>query len=65
MSDYADHWCEHYGKGSAKCGQCVKKESEQERPELRVILRRRTDKLMELDKNRTPEQRINAQEKVR
>ena len=48
-TDCKDHWCEHYG--SEKCSQCKEKENARDRPDLRVILKRRADALMELDKN--------------
>ena len=50
MSDCSDYWCEHYGKGNEKCDRCVNKDSPRDKPELRVILKRRADKLMELTK---------------
>jgi len=50
MSNCTDCWCEYYGKGSEKCDRCVKKDIVQDKPELRVILKRRADKLMGIDK---------------
>ena len=50
MSRCSDYWCENYGKGNEKCGQCVKKDSPKEKPELQVILKRRADRLMDLTK---------------
>ena len=49
-SNCNDHWCEDYGKGNEKCGQCVKKYSEKDRADLKVMLKRRADKLMEIDR---------------
>ena len=52
-----DYWCDDYGKNSEKCDRCVKKESVKDKPDLRVILKRRADRLMELDKNSSKGQR--------
>ena len=41
MSKCNDHWCEHYGKSGGKCGHCEKKENIRDKPDLRVILKRR------------------------
>ena len=50
MSSCSDYWCEHYGKNNEKCGQCLNKQSNngnnKDKPELRVILKRRADKMM-------------------
>jgi len=51
MNECNDHWCEYYGKGSEKCDRCEKRENTRDKPDLRVILKRRADKQMELDKN--------------
>jgi len=59
-SDCKEHWCEHYG--SEKCARCKEKENVRDRPELRVILKRRADALMELDKS---PKKIQGQEKAR
>ena len=48
MSDCTDYWCEHYGKANTQCDHCVKKDSVKDNPELRVILQRRANDLMEL-----------------
>jgi len=53
-----DHWCEHYG--SEKCDRCNKSESEEDKPDLRVILKRRADTQMEVAK--TPD-KIRGQER--
>jgi len=50
MSICTDYWCEHYGKGNEKCDRCEKQDNPKEKPELRVIHKRRADKLMELMK---------------
>ena len=48
-NDCKEHWCEHFG--SEKCARCKEKESARDRADLRVILKRRADALMELDKS--------------
>ena len=55
MNKCSDDWCENYGKSSEKCGQCVKKDSPKEKPELQVILKRRADKLMDITKTQDNE----------
>ena len=50
MSKCIDYWCEHYGKGSDQCDRCTKKENDKDNVDLRVILRRRADELMEIGK---------------
>ena len=50
MSRCNDVWCEHYGKGNAKCGHCEKQESARDKPGLRAILKRRAVEQMKLDK---------------
>ena len=51
MSKCTDYWCEHYGKANAQCDHCPKKDNaQQDTPELRVILQRRANDLMELGK---------------
>lgn len=47
----SDYWCEYYGKGSAKCDRCEKKETEKDKPDLAVILKRRAVEQMELSKD--------------
>jgi hypothetical protein len=44
-----EHWCEHYG--SEQCNGCKKHETAKDKPDLRVILKRRADAQMELEKN--------------
>jgi len=56
MSKCMDYWCEDYGKVSVRCERCEKKEKVEEQSDLRVILRRRADKLMELDNNQNKSQ---------
>ena len=51
MSECNDHWCEYYGKGSDRCDRCEKNHDTKDRPDLRVMLKRRADKQMELTKN--------------
>jgi len=53
MSMCTDYWCEHYGKGNEKCDRCIKQDNPKEKPELRVIRKRRADKLMELTEQAT------------
>lgn len=48
MSKCNDHWCEHYGKGSNNCVQCVKKESENNKSNIRAILKRRQVEQMDI-----------------
>ena len=43
-------WCEHYDKNDDNCDKCLKKEMEEDNPELGVILKRRAVREMELDK---------------
>ena len=50
MSLCNDYWCEDYGKGNEKCDRCVNKDAYVDRPDLRVILKRRADELVEIDK---------------
>jgi len=47
-SDCKEHLCEHYG--SEKCTGCKNRENTKDRPDLRVILKRRAYAQMELDK---------------
>ncbi|MCL2054422.1 MAG: hypothetical protein FWG90_08350 [Oscillospiraceae bacterium] len=46
MGDCKDYWCEHYGSG--KCDNCVKNQSAEDMPELRVILKKRSLEQMEI-----------------
>jgi len=50
MSKCNDHWCDYYGNDSKMCDRCEKKDSINDKPVLRVILKRRADVQMELDK---------------
>jgi len=50
MSKCIEYWCEYHGKNNSKCGRCEKKTNDNQKPELQVILKRRSDMLMELDK---------------
>jgi len=49
MGKCDDCWCEHYDKTQGICDNCIKKESEKERPDLRVILKKRAVEQMGLD----------------
>jgi hypothetical protein len=48
MEKCNDCWCEHYGKNSSACDQCKEKSMDKEKPELRVILKDRAVKQMEI-----------------
>jgi len=48
MVNCNDCWCEHNDKNGGNCDYCLKKESESEKPEMRVILKRRVIEQMEL-----------------
>ena len=48
MSKCNDHWCEHYGKGRSNCDQCVKKENENVRSNMRVMFKRRQVEQMDI-----------------
>ena len=48
-----DHWCDYYGKGSEKCDRCEKKHNEQDKTDLRDVLKRRAYRLMGVDKVET------------
>lgn len=48
-----DCWCEHYEKSKGNCEKCLKNETERDKPDLRVILKKRAVKQMELDKKKT------------
>jgi hypothetical protein len=51
MNGCTDFWCEYYGKAGESCGQCDKKGNVKDKPDLRVILKRREVNQMELEKN--------------
>jgi len=55
INDCKEHWYDHYG--SEKCSQCQDKKNEKDRPDLRMILKRRADALMELDKTSSKSRR--------
>ena len=42
-----EYWCDYYGKGSEKCDRCVRKDNTKDKSDLSVVLKRRTDKLMD------------------
>ena len=48
MSKCNDYWCDYYGKGNTRCDSCEKKGNNNDRSDLRVILKRRADAQMEL-----------------
>jgi len=50
MAKCDDCWCEHYDKNRGDCDQCLKNEVARDKPDLRVILKRRAVKQMEIDK---------------
>jgi hypothetical protein len=45
-----DHWCDYYGKGSEKCDRCEKKQTSQDKTDLKVVLKRRVYHLTEVDR---------------
>jgi hypothetical protein len=49
MGECSDYWCEHYHTCNVKCESCDKKERANDKPELHVILRRRSNRLMNLE----------------
>ena len=51
MDKCNDHWCDYYGKGSEKCDSCEKKQSEQDKTDINVILKRRAYHLTGVDKS--------------
>ncbi|MDR2589598.1 MAG: hypothetical protein LBC71_01225 [Oscillospiraceae bacterium] len=53
MSSCSDYWCEHFGKNSNACDRCNDKEMSIDKPELRVILKKRAVEQMELSKIHT------------
>jgi len=44
-----DFWCEHHGKNSGVCSQCIEKNIEKNEYELRIILQRHAVRQMVLD----------------
>lgn len=52
MSDCNDYWCELYTENNGKCDVCVKKDVDEDKPDLRVILKRRAVEQMKLDENK-------------
>ena len=48
MENCNDYWCEYYGKNSGICDQCKEKSMDKETPELRVILKDRAVRQMEI-----------------
>ena len=51
MSECNDYWCEYYGKGIDNCELCAKKDNDKDKPDLRVILKRRAIEQIELSNN--------------
>jgi len=49
MNKCDDYWCEHYGKDHGECDRYNKKDIANDKNELQIIIKRRADKLMELD----------------
>jgi hypothetical protein len=49
MEKCNDYWCEHYGKGHDECDRCVSKSNVKDNPDLRVVLKRRADRQMEIN----------------
>jgi hypothetical protein len=49
MAKCNDCWCEYYDKNRGNCDQCLKKETEKSKPELSVILKKRTVQHIGLD----------------
>ena len=62
MTNCNDCWCEHYDKNMGNCDHCIKNESEREKPELNVILKRRAIEQMKLSetKNEKDKSRQNS-----
>ncbi|MDR0304928.1 MAG: hypothetical protein LBH98_09235 [Chitinispirillales bacterium] len=50
MSECTDYWCNEYGKANGNCDRCEKKENAKDESNMRVILKKRAEKVMELDK---------------
>jgi hypothetical protein len=51
MVNCNDCWCEHYDKNKGICDQCIKSETEGDRPDLHVIIKRRAVEQMDLEGN--------------
>ena len=57
MAKCVDYWCEHYDKNKGNCGKCIKNEETKEKSDLSVILKRRANKQMGINrKGKTNEQ---------
>ena len=50
MDKCNDHWCDYFEKGREKCDRCERKQSEQDKTDISVILRRRAYRMMDVDK---------------
>ena len=50
MAKCDDCWCEHYDKNKGNCDNCIKKETEKDKPDLSVILKKRAVRQMEIEK---------------
>jgi hypothetical protein len=50
MAKCNDCWCELYDKNMGNCDQCLKNESEEDKPNIRVLLKERAIRQMELGK---------------
>jgi hypothetical protein len=50
MAKCNDCWCEHYDKNKGNCDQCLKNESMPYEHDLNVIISRRANRQMEIDK---------------
>ena len=57
MKKCDEHWCEHFGQQSSACGSCIKKESNNDNTDVRVILKRRQEKQMKLDQKKSKGQK--------
>jgi hypothetical protein len=51
MANCNDCWCEHYDKNEGNCDKCLRNEIENDKPDLRNILKNRAVKQMGIDKN--------------
>jgi hypothetical protein len=49
MANCNDCWCEHYDKNRGNCDKCTKNESTKDKPDLRVMLKGRAIRQMEID----------------
>ena len=49
MAGCNDCWCENFDKSRGNCNQCEKKDNERSKPDLKLILKQRAIKQMELD----------------